>query len=244
MPLYNPSYDAMSVDNRIIRAVKELTDAGMSKPEAQSIVAISITESSVIWGKPRASTPTMPSLECWPGRQVVGWEFDWNPNGGSSNWRSALGADAEAAKKAVELGLAVLNNEGKYVAGPKMKTDGQPFVEFFEWVVYNRKGAQLVHFSIGPTQKHMYWTPMAGHGGNPHWPQTWEALWDYYTATEMPQLMSGLHYLDAPMYPAESPGNASLGVVWISKQTGGGYAQKYYDNAYRGNLTRVLSLTK
>jgi hypothetical protein len=143
--------------------------------------------------------------------------------------------------------------QGLYaITGKFTEPNGDIIAALLEWAIINRKANLLKSFSIGPTQMWMAQTPMSydyvsrvGYEGVypagrvATYPQTWEALFSYYTSRTSEDMFQYMSYLDSSSAPGLDPSNEDKAIAFLrNKQTGTspGVAEQYYSSFFKGNL--------
>jgi hypothetical protein len=197
-----------NVNDRIVQAVKDMLEAGVSKPEAQSIVAVSVRESSCLWQLKRESTLSYATNECWAFRLLVGFEpsdfvYKRDANGqlvlsngqriidqqvipgpvakdaDAVNWLQSKGLIADGSYWAGQGRIVDPKSPPYFVAKGALLIPGHPIIAaFFEWVVGMRKAALLTAFSIGPTMMYMRQSKMAADALGSGYTEGWPKTWD------------------------------------------------------------------
>lgn len=252
MPCHNYMANAGS-DANILYAWGQMKAAGIPKSIAVTALAISANETGWVWGMPRGGDDLyFPTFECDDCRQIIGWEFAYNPDGGLSiRHRPQRDADFQWA---VQNGI--LTPSGR--PGPKLtdtRTKLAAAAKWFEYAVHSRDVGTLGNFSIGPTQ--MFLHPPASWG---HWQSTfgssWERLWAFYTATDAGYIAETIRkYFGPGPYPGSNPNDDKAAIAWLSaRQTGTGMsgngksiAENYWFGAagyknMKANAQRVSAL--
>lgn len=211
---YDKMPDAYPRRERVVAAYTDAIAGGVDKDKAIMLIAVSDIESRIIWNRKRSTAviasdcpcSTMVGLELLNGRIRVTDPFvtSWLKKRG---WATGSGATLSPS-------------------GPLAVPGSYAIAQFFEMVMLTRRSKLLVNFSLGPTQMHLFWSKVAGTGKvQPAFPDTWEALWDFYTAEGVAALMKKITYLDAPTCKYPKPSvltytDDSAGSNWASCQAG------------------------
>jgi hypothetical protein len=246
--------DAASVDylgltpqERMDTALTDLIGGGIARNKAISLVALSVSESSIFWTVARSALmenvisnaaggpANLPVKECWPVRTAIGIEPEtWitRANGSRIGTLPTSLADGSSDNytvitflQAAQM-LSATKDSGEGTPrftfmGPAMQPNSGAISQFFETVVYYRLADWLKVFSIGPTQM---WLALSGPAGGTAsaWPHTWEDIWAFYTQHTVADLANRITYLDdATPWPADDDSQANV-LRWLSHQTGSG----------------------
>lgn len=231
-----------SMDDRIKRAFKELTEAGMPAGKARSVIAVSTNESGVLWTMNRPVDLFFKLPPCVLCRQIVGFE----PNG---QGLVTMPADPNLLRWMQDNKVV----SGAGVPGPAITTDKARFTNIARWfeaVVNARDSRSLWNFSIGPTQMFMGNSSVANKNVIGHhiagFPESWEDIWSQYMNSNAGETVPSLAYLNiasdkadgahsnARVYPADAPADRNNGIMWLSSQVGNAAgATDYWDGTGR-----------
>lgn len=250
-------------NQRIVAAVRGLREGGLSLVAAQSIVAISVNESNVVWSVDRSQQVITHASgkrdvfpwradKCRPRRQVIGFEHALC-NGHPCF--KPVSAPVEAAL--IQRGYAFRGAGGHLYSTNDFGPIGKAV--FMELVMVYRDVKALHNISIGPTQMFLGQGPLqrgveAEMPGLAGWPTSWNDLYNMYFTCDPVAYVKRFRYLQASWYPAQDPNNRAACITWLTKQVGWpAGAALYYDGgspqtgvtyqSYKSNLLRVISLT-
>lgn len=245
-----------NINERRKLALKELTSGGVAAHKAISLVAVSATECGYIWNQARVAPPVLEFelSTCWQCRSCVGWEF------ALKNGRKILHPNnKEPVARAFLLDnkMATVGADGDLLpAGPLLAANSDAIAKWFEWAVRNRRADLLTNWSIGPTQMHLIWSdlfrPFMKMGPTPNRLNTWEQVFEFYTASSAAARGHAIKYLDPgspgmanTSWPAANPDDKEKVITWLIGQVGNrNAATTYYNNAYANNLKATLADAK
>lgn len=187
-------YSLPTLVARVKQAYGELVAAGATREQAQSLVALSISETSALWVVGRQNPMWYDNI-CWPTSSLVGLELGepiWKRDAAGNVVRDEYGVEVIDVRVLMPSAvtdaqsLAFLTGNGYIIPLPKEKEQymkkqrrpwyipagmfagaGTPPIRyFFERVLDWRKGALLDNFSIGPTMRYLAFTKMAAEAGS------------------------------------------------------------------------------
>jgi hypothetical protein len=223
---------------------------GVATNRAVSYLATACNEVASYWTHPRTSDLpiTFKMKECWPCRVTIGMELQNRLSNGKMErvFRAVLNTDTDAQAALKSLGclgpLLDMDDGGKAfrVVGDMLMVDpltpAHAAARFFEWIWQRRKGKQLEHISIGPTQMYLWYSALCGSGSvNKTFPGTWEDLWLVYASHSAKEILSHIHHCDPEIlgggikWPYDDDSEANV-VKWLGAgQTGASMATAYYN---------------
>lgn len=237
---------------RATLALYDLIKMAVPKGQAVSIVAITMSECDGHWLQRRSSPPLLFDHDCWPSRTCVGLEYGMGADGKRIWSRSAM-LDPDFRNQVVKMkGASPSETDGKgglLIAGGMKGANSDDLAALWEWVIANRNAAGLRSFSLGPTQMWMGQVklsldyvrskglPTEPAGYVKTFPQTWEEMFELYTAQDIGTIFKWLHYLDTSAWPGDEPWNKERGIHFLAtKQTGTSKAESYYNSWYGPNV--------
>jgi hypothetical protein len=250
------NYPSVSEDKRIVQAYTDMMAAGVNKYKAQSLIPISMNESTTIWCLPRAAQGLwFPPQGCGNCRQIIGWEYGIKKDANGNNHYVVRHLPTDPTFRSWLQAIGVINADGTPSA--KMLNAGrEPLAAaWFERAFSMRDVQSLQNFSLGPTQMFLYWSTLfQGKPTGNGYPSTWEDLWSFYTLADAGEVANRLVYMDpghnpyAKEYPAQDPTNEALGTAWLTNQVGNATGASAYWNgngfrSYSKNLLHVIALT-